>query len=97
MRVRSLKCDFSGMLHNNISMEDSAKLAFRVSNSASTFCDAVSASACQAGRDPWLSAAASHSRSFDHRRRARAPLTAIANAFRCPTSTTSRLPRVTPV
>jgi hypothetical protein len=24
-------------------------------------------------------------------------LTAIANAFRCPTSTTRRLPRVTPV
>jgi hypothetical protein len=39
----------------------------------------------------------SHSRSFDHRLRARAPLTAIANAFRCPTSTTKRLPRVTPV
>src|SRR5438477_6783606 len=38
----------------------------------------------------------SHSRSFDHRLRARAPLTAIASAFRCPTSTTSPLPRVTP-
>ena len=40
---------------------------------------------------------ASHFRSFDHRRRARPPLTAIASAFRCPTSTTSLLPRVTPV
>ena len=40
---------------------------------------------------------ASHCRSFDHRCRVRAPLTAIASAFRCPTSTTRRLPRVTPV
>jgi hypothetical protein len=40
---------------------------------------------------------ASHSLSFDHRLRARAPLTAIASAFRCPTRTTRRLPRVTPV
>jgi hypothetical protein len=39
---------------------------------------------------------ASHSRSFDHRRRARPPLTAIPSAFRCPTSTSNRLPRVTP-
>src|ERR1700751_4520932 len=31
---------------------------------------------------------ASHSLSFDHRLRVRAPLTAIASAFRCPTSTT---------
>jgi len=37
---------------------------------------------------------ASHSRSFDHRRRARPPLTAIASDFRCPTSTTSRFLRV---
>jgi hypothetical protein len=37
----------------------------------------------------------SHSRSFDHRLRARAPLTAIARAFRRPTRTTDRLPRVT--
>ena len=36
----------------------------------------------------------SHSRSFDHRRLARLPLTAIASAFRCPTR---RLPRGTPV
>ena len=40
---------------------------------------------------------ASHSLSFDHHLRFRAPLTAIASAFRCPTSTTRRLPRVTPV
>ena len=40
---------------------------------------------------------ASHCLSFDHRLRFRAPLTAIASAFRCPTSTTRRLPRVTPV
>jgi SMP-30/Gluconolactonase/LRE-like region len=40
---------------------------------------------------------ASHSRSFDHRLRVCAPLTAIASAFRCPTSTTKRFPRVTPV
>jgi hypothetical protein len=33
----------------------------------------------------------SHSRSFDHRRFARLPLTAIASAFRCPTSTTIHL------
>jgi hypothetical protein len=39
----------------------------------------------------------SHSRSFDHRRRTRLPLTAIASALRCPTSTTKRFPRVTPV
>ena len=38
-----------------------------------------------------------HSRSFDHRRLARLPLTAMASAFRCPTRTTRRLPRVTPV
>ncbi len=38
----------------------------------------------------------SHSRSFDHRRRTRSPLTAIVSALRCPTSTTSCLPRVTP-
>ena len=37
----------------------------------------------------------SHSRSFDHRCRTRPPLTAIANALRCPTKTTSRSPRVT--
>ena len=45
------------------------------------------------GRPPLIN----HSRSFDHRHRVRAPLTAIASAFRCPTSTTRRLPRVTPV
>jgi hypothetical protein len=39
----------------------------------------------------------SHSRSLDQRRRPLPFLTAIASAFRCPTSTTSRLPRVTPV
>ena len=39
----------------------------------------------------------SHSRSFDHRRLVCAPFTAIASAFRCPTRTTKRLPRVTPV
>jgi hypothetical protein len=38
----------------------------------------------------------SHSRSFDHRLLAGLPLTAIASAFRCPTSTTRRLPRITP-
>jgi hypothetical protein len=46
---------------------------------------------------PGVSLPVSHSFSFDHRRRARAPFTAIASAFRCPTSTTSRFPRVTPV
>jgi len=40
---------------------------------------------------------ASHSRSFDRRGLARPPLTAVARAFRCPTSTTSRSSRVTPV
>lgn len=39
----------------------------------------------------------SHSPSLDQRRRALPFLTAIASARRCPTSTTSRLPRVTPV
>jgi hypothetical protein len=41
--------------------------------------------------------AASHSCNFDQRCRVRAPLTAIASAWRWPTSTTRRLPRVTPV
>jgi len=40
---------------------------------------------------------ASHSRSFDHRRRPEMLRTAIATAFFWPTSTTSFLPRVTPV
>jgi hypothetical protein len=38
---------------------------------------------------------ANHSPSFDHLCLVWAPLTAIASALRCPTSTTSRLPRVT--
>ena len=41
--------------------------------------------------------AASHSPSFDQRRTARDPRTAIASAFFCPTSTTSFRPRVIPV
>ncbi len=40
---------------------------------------------------------ASHSSSFDQRRRPEKLRTAMATAFFCPTSTTSRLPRVTPV
>src|SRR6516165_4419200 len=39
----------------------------------------------------------SHSTNFDHRRRPEALRTAMATAFFCPTSTTSRLPLVTPV
>jgi hypothetical protein len=39
----------------------------------------------------------SHSANFDHRRRPEALRTAMATAFFCPTSTTSRLPLVTPV
>ena len=39
----------------------------------------------------------SHSRNFDQRRRPETLRTAMATAFFCPTSTTSRLPRVTPV
>jgi hypothetical protein len=39
----------------------------------------------------------SHSPSFDHRRRPETLRTAMAMAFFCPTRTTSRLPRVTPV
>src|SRR5260364_293677 len=35
-----------------------------------------------------------HSASFDHRRSPCCPLTAMANARFCPTSTTKRLPRV---
>ena len=35
--------------------------------------------------------------SFDHRRRPETLRTAMATAFFCPTRTTSRLPRVTPV
>jgi hypothetical protein len=41
--------------------------------------------------------AASRSLSFDHRRRPETLRTAMATAFFCPTKTTSRLPRVTPV
>ena len=41
--------------------------------------------------------AASHSFSFDHRRRPETLRTAIATAFFWPTSTISRFPRVTPV
>src|SRR5712691_5765208 len=44
-----------------------------------------------------LAGAASHSFSFDHRRRPETLRTAIATAFFWPTSTTSFLPRVTPV
>ena len=40
---------------------------------------------------------ASHSPSFDQRRRPETLRTAMAMAFFCPTRTTSRLPRVTPV
>jgi hypothetical protein len=39
----------------------------------------------------------SRSASFDHRRRPETLRTAMATAFFCPTRTTSRLPRVTPV
>ena len=39
----------------------------------------------------------SHSCSFDHRRRPETFRTAMATAFFCPTNTTRRLPRVTPV
>lgn len=39
----------------------------------------------------------SHPPSFDHRLRPETLRTAMATAFFCPTSTTSRLPRVTPV
>ncbi len=39
----------------------------------------------------------SHSCSFDQRRRPETLRTAMAMAFFCPTRTTSRLPRVTPV
>ena len=39
----------------------------------------------------------SHSPSFDQRRRPETLRTAMATAFFCPTNTTSRLPRVTPV
>jgi len=39
----------------------------------------------------------SHSFNFDHRRRPETLRTAMATAFFCPTSTTSFLPRVTPV
>jgi hypothetical protein len=42
-------------------------------------------------------AGASHSLSLDQRRPASPPRTAIASARRWPTTTTSRLPRVTPV
>ena len=39
----------------------------------------------------------SHSANFDHRRRPEMLRTAMATAFFCPTNTTSRFPRVTPV
>src|SRR3954454_5221893 len=47
-------------------------------------------------RDPGVQGR-SHSPSFDQRRRPETLRTAIATAFFCPTNTTSRLPRVTPV
>jgi hypothetical protein len=46
---------------------------------------------------PFEASALSHSPSFDHRRRPETLRTAMATAIFCPTSTTSRLPRVTPV
>ena len=49
------------------------------------------------GARPYPLGPASHSRSFDHRRRPEMLRTAIATAFFWPTSTTSFLPRVTPV
>ena len=48
------------------------------------------------GRE-WDGLGRSHSCSFDQRRRPETLRTAMATAFFCPTSTTSRLPRVTPV
>ena len=45
----------------------------------------------------WLVQFMSHSFSFDQRRRVCWPRTAMDSAFFCPTSTTSRLPRVTAV
>ena len=45
----------------------------------------------------WHDKGRSHSSSFDQRRRPDTLWTAIATAFFWPTSTTSRLPRVTPV
>jgi hypothetical protein len=39
----------------------------------------------------------SHSANFDHRRRPETLRTEMATPFFCPTNTTSRLPRVTPV
>ena len=45
----------------------------------------------------WRIAVATHSFSFDHLRRPETLRTAMATAFFWPTSTTSRLPRVTPV
>ena len=48
---------------------------------------------CRAG---W-NGAESHSFNFDQRRRPDTFFTAMATAFFCPTRTTSRLPRVTPV
>jgi hypothetical protein len=48
-------------------------------------------------RDSLRMGPASHSFNFDHRRRPDTLRTAIATAFFWPTSTTSCLPRVTPV
>ena len=49
------------------------------------------------GRATRLPQPRSHSFSLDQRRRVCWPRTAMAKALRCPTSTMSRLPRVTPV
>ena len=49
------------------------------------------------GRRFWPARFRNHSSSLDHRLRPAALRTAMAMAFFCPTSTTRRLPRVTPV
>ena len=91
-----LKIGILGEMNRN-SANDSEREAFPASRHRAGIPIDIDVGQLSARLVPGLSPPISHSRSFDHRRLARLPLTAIASAFRCPTSTTRRLPRVTPV
>ena len=87
-RRRHQRCEYSDRLHPQCIRDRPSQLHVLLSrqkptNQLAVFC-------LPAG-------AASHSFSFDHRRRPETLRTAIATAFFWPTSTTSCFPRVTPV
>ena len=87
-RRRHQRCEYSDRLHPRRTRDRPSQLHALLSrqkptNQLAVFC-------LPAG-------AASHSFSFDHRRRPETLRTAIATAFFWPTSTTSCFPRVTPV